>query len=650
MQGIMDKAFRSVPFRSGLAMIGLLAFSSCATSSPDQLAAAPTVETASAPEMPAFPPDPLDPQVRALGSSVYASSCATCHDGGLGHAPSIGAIAALTPENVLYALTDGTMQQQAATLSDEEKSAVAQSITNRLLGSTQAAAPLLMCSGNSARFDRSEPPVFEGWGLDANNSHAIPTPIAGIGRDNVSRLRLKWAFAFPDAIDTRSQPALVGGAIYVGGADGTFYALDRESGCVRWTYQASSGVRTAALVSPWGAGDAEAIPLVYFGDNLGNAYALDAQSGAQVWKVRAGDHGVAMLTGTPALHGDAIYIPISSGEEGSAALPTYECCTFRGSVLALDRHTGEQLWRSYLVDEPVRQVENSIGTPQFGPSGVAVWSAPLIDEARGLLYVATGDNYSQPATELSDAIVALDMQTGAIRWSNQVTGGDSWNVGCWAGASGPNCPEDAGPDYDFGAAPLFALGADGETYLLAGQKSGIAYGFNPDTGEQVWETKVGRGGELGGIHFGIAADNGRLYVPVTDADNGAHYDEPARPGIYALDVASGELIWSAPADNPCDDRTGCQPGYSAGISVTDELVLAGSTDGHMRILDADNGAVLWDVDTAVAFETVNGTIAHGGSMSGGTAPIAYQGSLIVNSGYAFLGKMPGNVLLVYEVD
>lgn len=645
MSGIMGKSFGSLQIRSGLAIIGLLACSSWTTSSAGQQAAVQAPA-----ETPAFPPDPLDPETRALGSSVYASSCAACHDGGLGHAPSIGAIATLTPENVLHALTDGAMKQQAAALSDDEKSAVAQAVTNRMLGTTQAAAPLLMCSGNSAQFDRSQPPAFNGWGLNADNSHSIPTDVAGISRDNVSRLKLKWAFAFPGAIEARSQPALAGGAIYVGGYDGTFYALDRESGCVRWTYQASSGVRTAALVRDWDAGDEQAEPLVYFGDNLGNAYALNAETGAQVWKVRAGDHGVAMLTGTPALHGDAIYIPISSGEEGSAALPTYECCTFRGSVLALNSRTGEQIWRSYLVDEPVRQGENSSGTAQFGPSGVAVWSAPLIDAARGLIYVATGDNYSQPATELSDAIVALDMQTGAIRWANQVTEGDSWNVGCWAGASGPNCPEDAGPDFDFGAGPVFAEGADGETYLLAGQKSGIAYAFNPDTGEQVWQNRVGRGGELGGVHFGIAANDGRLYVPISDLENGAIYDEPARPGIYAVDVATGELLWSAPAANLCADKTGCQPGYSAAISVTPELVFAGSTDGHLRIFDAENGSILWDVDTDVAFETVGGTTAHGGSMSGGTAPIAYDGSIIVNSGYAFLGKMPGNVLLVYEVE
>lgn len=594
--------------------------------------------------------DPLPAQVRELGAATYQANCAACHENAGSHAPSAAGLGTLSPDIVLRALTTGRMQQQAAHLSDDQRAAVAQVLTNQLLGSGPAEVPLARCTGSAATFDFAQPAPFTGWGLDARNSHAISSETAGIRPADLPRLTLRWAFAVPNAIEMRSQPAIAGGALYVGGTNGTLYALDLATGCARWTFQAAAGVRTGVVVSPWTAGDPAARPLAYFGDSLGNAYAVDASTGAQVWARRAGDHGQAIITGAPALSGDTLYVPISSGEEGSAALPTYECCTFRGSVLALNALTGEVLWRTYLVGEPQRQGTNAAGAAQYGPSGVAVWSTPLVDPARGLVYVLTGDNYSQPVTDLSDALVALDMETGDIAWSTQVTQGDSWNVACVIGPASPNCPEDAGPDYDFGAAPIIAQGGDGRDYLLAGQKSGIAYGFDPDSGELLWQTKVGRGGAMGGVHFGIAAEGGRLYVPMNDASWGTVSDETARPGISAIDITSGEVLWHRAAENVCNGKPLCEPGYSAAITVTPELVLAGATDAHFRILSAASGEILWDVDTDREFTSVNGTTGRGGSMSGGAAAIAWDGNLIISSGYAFLGKIPGNVVLVYGLE
>ena len=552
---------------------------------------------------------------------------------------------------MLRVLTTGRMKQQGAGLSVEERQAVAQAVTGKRLGSAEAEVAMPRCTGEAARFDLNDLPRFDGWGLDGRNGHAIPTSVAGLTADNVARLRLKWAFAVPQALDMRSQPALAGGAIYVGGGDGTLYALDRATGCLRWRYAATSAVRSGVVVAPWRAGDAQAAPLLYFGDSFGNAYALDARTGAEVWVRRIDEHPDTVLTGAPTLFGDTLYVPVSSFEEGSAVIPNYACCTFRGALLALDARTGEPRWRTHLVGEPEPQGTTKAGAAQLGPSGVAVWSAPLVDPGRGVVYVATGDNYTQPATPLSDAIVALDLRTGAIRWASQLTEGDSWNVACFGGGSGPNCPEDAGPDADFGAAPVLANGADGKEYLLAGQKSGVVYGLDPDSGEVRWQTRVGRGGEVGGVHFGIAAEGGKLYVPIHDAAGlGSGSAEPGRPGVYALDIATGRVAWSAAAENACGATPMCQPGYSAAITVTPELVLAGSVDAHVRIFDARSGAVLWDEDTNRAYPTVNGVAGHGGSMSGGTAPLAVDGTLIVNSGYAFLGKLPGNVLLVYAID
>ncbi len=586
----------------------------------------------------------------AQGEAIYGQNCAACHENAGSHAPSRAALSTLSPEVVLRALVDGRMQQQAASLSDAQRAAVAQAVSGRALGSTAPAIPVLMCAPGSSTFDRNRPPAFHGWGLDASNSHSVPADKAGLTAAELPRLTLRWAFAVPDAIETRAQPAIAGGAIYLGGTNGTVYALDAESGCARWAYRAKSGIRSGVTVSPWEAGDSDARPLAYFGDNLGNTYAIDAATGEEVWTRRVYDHPATLLTGPATLSGDTLFVPISSSEEGSAAFPGYECCTFRGSLLALDARTGEERWRSWLVDEPQPQGTNSQGTLQRGPSGVPVWASPLADRERGLLYLATGNNYSQPSSPHSSAIVALDMASGAIRWSRQLEENDSWNVACWGGASGPNCPEDAGPDADFGAATILAEGSDGRTYLLAGQKSGVAHALDPDTGEVVWQTRVGRGGELGGIHFGIAAEGGRLFVPVNDANNGADYGSPGRPGIYALDVATGDVLWSSPATDVCNGKALCEPGYSAAITVTPDLVLAGSVDAHFRILDAATGDILWDIDTDRAYESVNGALGHGGSMSGGAAPILHNGMLLISSGYAFLDKIPGNMLLVYGLE
>ncbi|MEO6041208.1 MAG: PQQ-binding-like beta-propeller repeat protein [Croceibacterium sp.] len=614
------------------APLGLLSSAGLAAQSPDR--AAP----------PSAPVVPF-----AAGAAIYQAHCASCHENPGSHAPAPGALGMLAPESIVRALATGPMKQQGAALSAGDKALVAQFIAKRPLGTADAVAGPLRCKGPAAQFDWSKPPVFPGWGLDAGNTHSISARTAGIGKANVARLRLKWAFAFPNAINAHSQPALAGGAIYVGGNDGTLYALDQATGCARWTYAASAAVRTGVIVSPWRVGNRHAAPLVYFGDTLGNAYALDAVTGKLKWKRSIDAHPTRTMTGTPALHNGVLYVPVSSLEEPAAIVPTYACCTFRGSLLALDAMTGAVRWRSYLIDKPATRVGTTpAGAPIMGPSGVSTWSTPVVDDKRNQIYLTTGDNYSQPSTRNSDAIVALDKATGRIKWASQVEPNDVWNAACMSPAPG-SCPKDNGPDHDFGSAAILTQGPDGQSYILAGQKSGVAYALNPDTGRVVWQRKVGRGGVFGGIHFGIAAANELVYLPVSDFPDGVAPDADARPGLYALKLATGEPVWSAPAPHVCGSTPLCQPGYSAAISVTPELVFAGSTDGHLRIFDALDGALLWDKDTNVAFTTVNGTMAHGGSISAGAAPLAAGGQLIVNSGYGFLSKMPGNVLLVFDV-
>jgi len=593
--------------------------------------------------------DNIDADTAAKGQAVYDKLCASCHEQGLNRAPQRFILKQMAPESILRAMTEGVMTGQTQHLSHEDKVAVAEFLPSRKLGSSLQAATL-MCEGKAAEFDRGDVPVLSGWGMEPRNSHFIATDVAGIHRRNVASLKLKWALAFPNAVRARSQPAVAAGAIFVGSHDGTVYALDRATGCARWVFHAAAEVRTGIVIGAWDAQDKNADPLLYFGDLIGNQYALRAFSGELAWSKRMDEHPATTLTGTATLVGETLYVPTSSLEEGAAADINYECCSFRGAMVALDARDGDEKWRLHLIEEATPQGRTPAGTQSFGPSGTPIWSSAAVDEKRAQLYLTIGDNYSSPGSPTSDAVVAVAMDSGKVRWVYQSTEDDVWNGSCQE-VLNYNCPEEDGPDFDFGAGAVLAQGRDGRDYVVAGDKGGQAMGLNPDTGALVWKQKVGRGGVVAGIHFGIAAHDGVVFIPVSDVPDGNEYDEPARPGLYALEVATGAYVWRSPSENiVCQGRVACYPGYSGAISVTPDLVLAGSNDGYVRGYDAGNGKVLWATDTAVEFTTVNGAKARGGSMGGGTAPIPYDGLLIVNSGYGFAGKMPGQVLLVFEVD
>jgi len=563
--------------------------------------------------------------------------------------PSQLVLQQMRPEHIRDALTSGVMRGQGASLTAEERIEVAEYLAGRAIGAESAIGEAKMCGKRHARFDLSQPPAFSGWGLDAQNTHSLTSKHAGITRANAGRLKLKWAYGLPGATRIRSQPALAGGSLFLGTPTGQVLALDQDTGCLRWSFDADSEVRTTVLVEDWQAGDGQANPLAYFGDASGNAYAVETASGKLVWKVAADRQPTARITGSPALHDGTLYVPVSSLEESTAANPAYACCSFRGNIVALDAATGAEKWRSYLVDPPVQTGRRGNGTAMFGPSGVPVWSAPLVNAKRGLLYVVTGNNYSSPASDKSNAVVALNLADGAVRWVHQATAGDAFNTACVFEQLSELCPDDEAPDFDFGAAPVLASDKDGRKLLLAGQKSGIAYALDPDTGALIWQRRVGRGGLVGGIHFGMAASNGLLFAPVSDMLKSESQAYPQSPGLHALDLTTGEPAWAAPSSDTCGERKGCHNGLGGAITATDELVIAGADDGHLRIHDAASGKVLWDYDTLREFQAVNGVPTHGGAISGGAAPIAWKGRLYVESGYDFAAKMAGNALLVFEV-
>ena len=584
------------------------------------------------------------------GQAIYQTHCEACHGGTVSKAPQLTLLNIMSASSIYRALDSGVMREQAAALNDDQRRDVAEYLTGQDLNADAGPALPPMCEGNASRFDFDATPHVPAWGVDHRNQRQFEADHTEINIDNVSRLRLKWAFAYPEAVRARSQPALAGGSVFVGSQNGTVFSLDEDSGCIRWMFKTIAEVRTGIVVAPWSKGE-ESNPLLYFGDLVGNIYAVNAVSGELAWRDRADDHPSLTLTAAPTLYEGRLYVPLSALEVTAAANPAYPCCTFRGGVAVYDAGSGEKLWTAYTIAEEPREVgKNSVGTPRIAPSGAPVWNTPALDPKRGVMYVGTGTNYSSPANETSDAVLALDLKDGSIRWHRQTTSGDAWNMGCET-AEKINCPPENGPDYDFGAAVIMATTSEGKDILIAGQKSGDVYGLDPDDdGKVLWHQKLGRGGIQGGVHFGMAVDGNTVYVPMSDFDGGPRWPGTAYPGMYALDVSTGKQRWYRPAKDVCKGREFCQPGLSSPASAFPGGVLSGAMDGHLRAYRAGDGKVVWDFDSAVSYDTINGVKAMGGSFGGGTGPVLKGRRLFVNSGYGIYFHMPGNVLLVFELD
>ena len=583
----------------------------------------------------------------ADGEQLYLAHCAQCHGGKVAKAPPLSLLQIMSGSSILRAMESGVMQTHAAAMNGTEKRAVARYLTGMDPDNASTTLPAPRCEGDTARFDFKRPPATEGWGVGLHNQRHFGAKITELTAESLPQLELKWAIAFPEAIRARSQPTVAGGAVYVGSQNGTVYALDRDTGCIRWTFSTVAEVRTAIVVTPWEPGQTDN-PLLYFGDLVGNVYAVDAVTGELAWRDRPDDHASLTLTAAPALYDGKLFVPLSALEVTAAADPTYACCTFRGGVAAYDALTGEKLWVGYTIDEAPKVVgKNAIGTDRIAPSGAPVWNTPAIDPKRGVMYVGTGENYSSPANDTSDAIIALSLTDGKILWHRQMTPRDAWNMGCET-EERVNCPPEDGPDYDFGAATILASNSAGRDILLAGQKSGAVFALDPDKGgEIIWQQKLGRGGIQGGVHFGMAVDGDTLYVPMSDFDGGPRWPGIAKPGMFALDITSGDTHWYTPTQDVCAGREFCQPGISAPASSLAGGVIAGAMDGHVRAYDGATGKILWDLDTAVEFDTLDGGRANGGSVGGASGPVLSGDMLFINSGYGIYFHMPGNVLLAY---
>jgi len=598
----------------------------------------------------AAPADPRVPATPGPGEAIFGTVCAQCHLGQVIKAPTQVFLQMMEPSMIYAALTSGVMQGQGAALSDQDKHAVADYLGAANLSASGPAPEAPRCVGAAANFDLSQPPELRNWGADLGNSHFVPAAAAGLSASDVPKLKLKWAFAFPGALRARSQPSFAMGALFVGSQSGTVYALDAATGCVRWTFKAGAEVRTSIAVSTWKAGDATAKPQVFFGDLVGHSYALDARTGQLLWSRKLEDHPSTTSTGAPTYYEGRVYFPVSSLEEAMAD-PKYPCCTFRGSLVALDAVSGRVIWKTYTIAETPRQVgKTAVGTPIFAPSGAAVWNSPTIDAKRRLVYVGTGDNYQGKPNKRSDAVVAFDLATGKVRWSLQGFADDAWNVGCLF--KNANCPEHAGPDFDVGAGTMLVKNAAGKELLYAGLKSGEVLAIDPDRHDRVlWRRRVGRGSIQGGIQFGMAHDGQNVYAPISDLGPlvDPNYPGDPHPGLYAVDASNGALVWSRPDAGHCDGAKFCDPGIISAVTAMPGAVFAGHMDGSLRAYAAQTGSTLWEYDTRADVTTNSGLVAHGGSI-GAAGPVIYQGRLYAVSGYGAYSHMPGNVLLAFSVD
>ncbi len=518
-----------------------------------------------------------------------------------------------------------------------------------------ALAALLLAAGVCARAENVCPdpagPValgsaqWNGWGRDLDNTRYQPEP--AIRAADVPKLALKWAFGYQGSA-VAGQPTIVDGRVFVASATGHVYSLDAKTGCTYWTFDAQTGVRTAVTIGELAAPKAAPRPkkskhskrtpahlevqkapsAVFFGDDRGAVYALDAQKGRLLWKTQVEGQPSARIVGAPTLYQNRLYVAVASGELSSAADVMYPCCTFRGSVTALDIATGDVQWKSYTVNAEPRPLQSASGSQRFGPAGVPVMASPTIDTVRGLLYIATGSSFTPIDQPLADAVVAFDLADGKLRWSRQPAA------------------QGAGPAEFFGS-PILRTLASGKQVILAGQRSGIVYALDPDrAGEILWQTKVSAGNAPGGVEWGPAADHHSLYVALS----GLTADPQNLSGsLTALDIKTGAIRWQTQAPTPaCSWGQECPHAQAQAVTVIPGIAFSGSMDGHLRAYSTIDGKILWDYETATDFATVNGVKASGGTLDQGGATIV-NGVLYINSGYGQSIGQPGNVLLAFSV-
>ncbi|MGH8261632.1 MAG: PQQ-binding-like beta-propeller repeat protein [Steroidobacteraceae bacterium] len=583
-----------------------------------------------------------------VGFAFFETHCTRCHGNPAAaatRAPEPAAIRQMSPERIYGALTTGVMKTEAQGLTDDQKRRLAEFMSGRPLGSAAEGDVHRMtgrCHRNPPLRAPAAHPEWNGWGAGLDNARFQTGRAAGLDAGSVPRLRLKWAFGFPRGVSAFAQPTIASGRVFVGSDIGFFYSLDARTGCAYWSFEALGSIRTAASLARRGGRY-----VVFFGDNKANVYALDAQNGALLWRRKVEEHFAARITGAPTVSRGVVYVPVSASEGFSAATPSYPCCTFRGSVVALDAATGRRRWKTYVIPQAPRPTRrNEQETQLWAPAGASIWDAPTIDRLRHVLYVGTGDAETSPASPRSDSVLALDTVDGRVRWFHQSRRGDAWIGGCNVAHPSAACPRPLGPDRDIGNSPILRTLAGGRRVLVFATKDARVVALDPDRGGAViWRVQAlpNPRDTVLGVLFGGAADARSVYYPM------------ASGRMVALDLATGAIRWSVPlaaeSGSLGGDRGSGPPalGYTAAPTVIPGVIFVGGVDGRLTALATRDGRELWAFDTVRSYRTVNGVAAHGGSM-GSAGPTVAGGMLFVGSGYAVTRGMPGNVLLAFAPE
>jgi len=636
------------------------------------------------------PPSTTDPRplgdrsTEGAGATIFGNVCGACHGKPeVKEAMSPDMLKQLSPEKLYAAMTTGSMKSRAdaAGLTDEQRVAIAEWVSGRRLGSSESGGATTMsnvCSNHPPVANLSEP-SWNGWSPDMtkNNRYQSAKAAGGFGPKEsgatdelrrhglspaaIARLELKWAFGLPFTSSAYGQPTIVDGRVFIGSDSGYLYSLDADSGCVHWSFQAQAGLRSTPMIAPVRRGSSQLA--AFFGDIRGNAYSVDASTGKLLWKVRIDPHPLSRITASVTVYEGRVYVPLASLEEPESASFNYACCTVRGMVAVLDSATGKQIWKTYTIPEEPSERKTDAGVKFLGPSGAGIWGPVTIDPKRQAVYVSTGNAFSAPDLGRSDAVMAMDINTGKVLWVTQAMHGDVWHTGCPQGPSsgghpprsahrrpGPPpqtpaapargrpdnyyCPDEKeNPDWDFSAGTILVDQPNGRSLVLAGEKSGAVWALDPDNrGKVVWYSDISRGQIL----FGGAADEEQGYFAMRGAYG----------GLVAIRLKDGLERWFA--DIPPQQSMSAHPGISAAVSVIPGVVFSGGLDGMVRAFSTFDGRPIWQYNTAREFETINGVKARGGSIGSAGVTIA-NGFVYVTSGYTgFQNGRPGNVLLAFS--
>lgn len=589
------------------------------------------------------------------GRAVFQENCSSCHLSANTNntdqlAPTLESLQTLSAAALEFAINEGVMYGQASVLSNTQKAQIVAYLAKPEDDSWLAAT---LCAEDNRVVDLNQPVYFGGVAVDANSSRNMSAANAGLRTEDFANLELAWALAFPDVSALRAAPVMVGSTLFFAATGSRkVLALDAYSGCAKWVFTSPTRLRSSLAYGSLGERLPEAI---IYGDAEGNVYALNARSGELLWSRDVRSHGRGIrLTGGMVLHEGKVIVPVSDSGVSQGGTPTFECCAGHGEIVVLHAATGEIDWVYHTMAEAEYTGElNSIGVRLRGPSGAPIWTTPTVDAKRGVIYVTTGENTSHPATVTSDAIIALDLASGAQLWVFQGLWNDVWNTACGR-VAGPNCPNQAPStlaDKDFGGSAVLVQRDEGDI-LLAGQKTGDLWALNPDTGALLWNQRIGTGTTLGGNHWGIATDGERVFHPINDPGVARGTYVP-QPGMYSFFVSTGEPSWSYRVTAACDNRSerllGCdvRNGLSATPLLVDGALISAGVDGRLYVFNKESGDILFQYDTVREYDTVNGVPGYGGAIDAhGIA--AGGGMLFINSGYGRMGGTPGNVLLAFK--